>query len=44
LLNAKNSITSTASRITTLENDRENMVREAANKQFDFENQIVAKQ
>ncbi len=44
LLNAKNSVTSTASRITTLENDRENMVREAANKQFDFENQIVAKQ
>ncbi len=44
LLNAKNSITSAESRITTLVNDRVNIAQEAINKQLDFENQILAKQ
>jgi multidrug efflux pump subunit AcrA (membrane-fusion protein) len=44
LLSATNTITSGKSRITTLENDRVNIVRDQANKKADFENQIVLKQ
>lgn len=44
LLNAQNAITSTKSKITTLENDRVNILRDKTNKQTDYESQIVAKQ
>lgn len=43
MLNAQNSIAIAKSRITTLENDRANIVRDQANKKTDFENQIVLK-
>jgi len=44
ILNAENSVASAMSKITTLENDRVNIFREKANKQTDYDNQIVSKQ
>lgn len=44
ILNAENTITSTKSRIVTLENDKINILRGRENKQTEYENQILSKQ